>query len=204
VNGVTTRTPGHWTVTVVDESNATIGTSDIGFNGSTIDPATAQFTVSTTPPGADPLNVQIDFSGVSSFSSGLTSTIQTGLVDGNAAGSLSTVTVDSTGMLTLTYSNGKTVNLGAVALADFQDPTQLVAAGQGLYKNTAGQRSRLLASASEGVGTVVSGQLETSNVNLTQDFGSLILIQRGFQASSEVISVSNDMIQQLFGIRGHG
>jgi flagellar hook protein FlgE len=53
-------------------------------------------------------------------------------------------------------------------------------------------------------GNVVSKRLEASNVDLSAEFGDLILIQRGFQASSQIISVSNDMIQQLFGIRGQG
>lgn len=204
VNGVTTRVQGHWTVNVLDESAANIASGEIAFNGSVADPSASTITVSTHPPGASALSVALDFSSVTSFSAGQTSTLQTGTIDGNAAGSLSTVTVDSNGALTLTYSNGKTVNMGSIALASFQDPTALQAAGQGIFKNAKGQSSRLLSSGSEGVGTVLSSQLESSNVNLTEDFGSLILIQRGFQASSEVISVTNDMIQQLFGIRGHG
>lgn len=202
--GVTTRTPGHWTVSVTDETGASVGGGEIVFNGGVIDPTSAKLVVSAQPAGASPLSVTVDFSNVTSFSSGSTSTLQTASVDGAAPGSLSTVTIDATGNVTLTYSNGKTVNMGAVALADFEDAGALQAIGQGLYKNTSGQALRLLASGGEGVGALVSSQLEASNVNLTQDFGSLILIQRGFQASSEVVSVSNDMIQQLFGIRGHG
>ena len=54
------------------------------------------------------------------------------------------------------------------------------------------------------VGTILGGKLESSNVDLGSQFGELILIQRGFQASSQIISITNDMIQQLFGIRGQG
>ena len=61
-----------------------------------------------------------------------------------------------------------------------------------------------MASGDARVGKIVSGEIEGSNVDLSKEFGELILIQRGFQASSQVISVSNDMIQQLFGIRGQG
>jgi flagellar hook protein FlgE len=62
--------------------------------------------------------------------------------------------------------------------------------------------SSILPSGIDGIGTLVSKQIEASNVNLSDEFGELILIQRGFQASSQVISISNDMIQQLFGIKG--
>lgn len=204
VSGVTTRVPGHWTVKILDEGGATVGSGEIAFNGSIVDPAASKVTASTLPAGASPLSVIFDFGSVTSFSAGQTSTLQTASIDGNATGSLSTVTVDSNGHLTLTYSNGKTEDAGSVALADFADPTALQSVGDGLYKNSTGQSSRLLSSSSEGVGSILTSQLEASNVNLTEDFGSLILIQRGFQASSEVISVTNDMIQQLFGIRGRG
>lgn len=54
------------------------------------------------------------------------------------------------------------------------------------------------------MGSILSRRLEASNVDLGAQFGDLILIQRGFQASSQIISITNDMIQQLFGIRGQG
>lgn len=64
--------------------------------------------------------------------------------------------------------------------------------------------NRLLSSETDGMGRLLSKQLEASNIDLSQQFGELILIQRGYQASSQVVSVTNDMIQQLFGIRGQG
>jgi flagellar hook protein FlgE len=94
--------------------------------------------------------------------------------------------------------------LGAVAIADFRDPQQLERIGAGLFIDKGGANVRLLASGQDGVGKLLSRQIEASNVDLSQQFGDLILVQRGFQASSQVISISNDMIQQLFGIRGQG
>ncbi len=91
-----------------------------------------------------------------------------------------------------------------MALADFRDPQQLERASNGLFRDRGSGQLRLLPSGSDGIGTLVSKQIEASNVDLSQQFGDLILIQRGFQASSQVVSVSNDMIQELFGIRGRG
>jgi flagellar hook protein FlgE len=119
-------------------------------------------------------------------------------------GALASVGVDADGQIKLTYSNEKTDLLGAVAIADFRDPQQLERVGGGLLEDRHGARGRLLPSGIDGIGKLVSKQLEASNVDLSQQFGDLILIQRGFQASSQVVSVSNDMIQQLFGIRGQG
>jgi flagellar hook protein FlgE len=194
-----------WDVAVTDASGNSVGTSTLNFIGSTVDPSTAQLTITQSPTGADPLSVTLDFSqGVSSFAAGTASTIRAASVDGNAAGSLTGVTVDTNGHVQLAYSNQKTADLGAVALADFRDPQQLQPLAGGLYQYQGTGQMRLLASAQEGIGTLVSKQLEASNVDLSAQFGDLILVQRGFQACSEVISTSNDMIQQLFGIRGQG
>lgn len=195
-----------WTVTVKDANGETIGSSTLKFIGSTVDPSTAQLTVTDNPDGADPLSVTLDFStGVTSFSSGTSSTLRAASVDGNGVGALTTVTVDEQGRIKLSYSNEKTDLLGAVALADFRDPQQLERVGDGLYQNRGGGgQMRLLSSGTDGIGTLQSKQIEASNVDLSAEFGDLILIQRGFQAASQVVSVSNDMIQQLFGIRGQG
>jgi flagellar hook protein FlgE len=117
---------------------------------------------------------------------------------------LTTITTDEQGQIKLTYSNSKTELMGAVAIADFRDPQQLRRLSGGLFENNGNGPSRLIASGTEGVGRLLSKQTEASNVDLSQQFGDLILIQRGFQASSQVVSVTNDMIQQLFGIRGQG
>lgn len=194
-----------WTVTVTDQSGNVMGTSTLKFLGSTVDPATAKLTISTTPTGAAPLEVALDFSsGVTSFSGGSTSTLRAASVDGNGVGALTKVGTDTTGHIQLTYSNDKTETLGLVALADFRDPQQLRRVTGGMFVNDHNAPTRVVGSEIEGMGRLLSKQQEASNIDLSQQFGDLILIQRGFQASSQVVSVTNDMIQQLFGIRGQG
>lgn len=198
--------PGEWTVKVTDEGGAQVGsTGTLKFVGSVPDPATSMITINATPAGADPLSVVLDFSqGVTGFSAGTTSTLRAAKVDGNGSGALVSATIDTDGQIKLTYSNEETEELGFVAVADFRDPQALERIGAGLFENKGGGEYRLLASGTYGVGKLVAGQMEASNVDLSKEFGDLILIQRGFQASSQVVSVSNDMIQQLFGIRGQG
>jgi flagellar hook protein FlgE len=200
-----TNAPGatSWTATVTDENGATVGSGAISFTNGVINPSASKITLNDQPSdGAAALAVTLDFSSVSSFSAGATSTIQVASVDGNAPGALSTVTVNAAGDVLLTYDNGLTKSLGAVAIANFANPQDLTVLSGDLYQNTKHTPATLVATGTSSAGSVVSGQLETSNVNLTQEFGDLILIQRGYQASSEVVSISNDMIQQLFGIRG--
>jgi flagellar hook protein FlgE len=196
-----TADPNSWTVTVTDDTGATVGTQTLKFTNGAVDPTTAKLDFSG---GAD-LDVTLDFSnGVTSYSAGDVSTLQSASVDGYGVGTLTSLTVDQDGHLEIGYSNSQTKDLGAVAIADFRDPDALEQRTGGMFSyNGTGQR-QLLASGDPRVGRVVSGELEASNVDLSTEFGELVIIQRGFQASSQVISVSNDMIQQLFGIRGQG
>lgn len=201
----TTGATSSWTVTVKDAAGATLGTSALNFIGSTVDPATSSLIINSSSTGADPIAVKLDFSsGVTSYSSGTTSTLRAASVDGHGVGALATVTVDDDGKIKLSYSNEESETLGAIAVADFRDQQKLERIGQGLFKSSGSSEMRLRASGVDGVGTVQSKQIEASNVDLSHEFGDLILIQRGFQASSQVVSISNDMIQQLFGIRGQG
>jgi len=197
-------TTTNWTVTVKDETGATIGTGTISFNGGVSVPGSASVTVNATPSGAKAKAVALDFSSVSSFSAGTTNSLATSKVNGNAIGTLTSVTINSQGQAVINYSNAQTTVLGSVAMADFEDQAQLVRISNGLFRNPAKDAVRYNASASNGNGSLLTGQVEASNVNLTAEFGNLILIQRGFDASSQVVSATNDMIQQLFGMRGHG
>ncbi len=191
-----------WDVTIKDANGAAVGSGTIRFIGSSADPSASKIVISNSPTGASPLSVTLDFSGVTSFSAGTASTLSAQPGDGLAAGTLSAVTLGNDGQLVLTYSNQKTLKAGAVALADFQDPQNLRHLDNGLYASAGGHAARLTVSGSEGVGTIKGKSIEASNVDLSRQFGSLIVIQRGFQACSQVLSVTNDMIQQLFSIRG--
>ncbi|MBP2161170.1 MULTISPECIES: flagellar hook protein FlgE [Asticcacaulis] len=203
--GTVTGSTVEWTVTVKDQAGATIGDGKISFNGGLMMPSASSITVNTTPNGASAMSVKLDFASVTSFSAGTTNTLQASKIDGNAVGSLTSATVNAKGQLVLTYSNSQTEELGAIALADFQDLQQLVRVGNGLFRDAGGDgKVEYKASATGGIGTLQSGQVEASNVDLTAEFGTLILVQRGFGASSQVVSATNDMIQQLFGMRGHG
>lgn len=190
-----------WNIAVTDEKGTAIGTRALSFTNGGVDPAAAKLAFTDT---ASNLTVDFDFStGVTSFSGGEVSTLRAAKVDGYAVGTVTAVAANAAGHLELSYSNGQKVDLGAIAVADFRDPTALEQRDGVFVEVTPGQHA-ILSSADPRVGQVRSRRLEASNVDLSQQFGDLILIQRGFQASSQIVSVSNDMIQQLFGIRGQG
>jgi flagellar hook protein FlgE len=194
-----------WDVTVTDTLTNTAITDangdpiTVAFAGSA--PSTQSATIALPQADGTTIPVTLDFSKISSVSPQGT---LTATADGNAEGDLTTVTVDDTGQILLTYSNSQTAQKGAVAIADFRDPEDLDQLSKGLFAYKGTGELRYLASNTDGIGTLESKQIEQSNVDLSAEFGDLILVQRGFQACSQVVSVANDMIQQLFGIRGQG
>lgn len=191
-----------WTVKVSDDKGTAIGEQTLSFQGGAPAAATSTLTFADTAVG---VSVTFDFSkNVTSFSSGTSSSLRAASVDGRGAGTITAIAVDEQGQLELTYSNGETKQLGAVALASFRDPQALTQEGAGLFSADREAEVTLMASADPRVGKVMSARLEASNVDLSKEFGDLILIQRGYQASSQVVSVANDMMQQLFNIRGQG
>lgn len=202
INFTRAENSSEWTVKVVDQAGGTVGEQQLKFIGSTPDPTTSKLIFGTEASG---LSVEFDFStGVSSFSSGPITTLRTSSVDGSPIGTITSVSVNEKGELEIGYSNNKKTVMGAVAIADFRDPQALEIENGGLFREVGDAGRSLLASDDPRVGKAVSRRLEASNVDLSRQFGDLILIQRGYQASSQIISASNEMIQQLFGIRGQG
>ena len=89
---------------------------------------------------------------------------------------------------------------GQLALAWFDFMQGLEREGDNLFVNNADQKVRIGAPGSSLFGRTLGGQIEAANVDLAQEFSDLIIIQRGYQASSQVIGVANEMIQQLLDI----
>jgi flagellar hook protein FlgE len=197
-----TAAASEWSVTVTNSAGNTVGVAALKFAGGAVDPNTRELVFTDSQAN---LSVTLDFSGsVTSFSGGSVSTLRAVNTDGHGTGALRSIGVNAAGHLEITYTNEQKHDLGAIALVDFRDPQALEQRAGGLFHDTGTAQRDVMSSEDSRVGRVLSRRLEASNVDLARQFGDLILIQRGFQASSQIISVSNDMIQQLFGIRGQG
>jgi flagellar hook protein FlgE len=204
-------TTGSWLVQVQDEKSKTIGNGEIRFNADG-SPATGYNTVSIslTPEGVAASNITLDFgtaggfSAATNFSGGTTSDLKMSTQDGQASGSLLSTSFDTQGFLTLSYSNGQTAKGPQLALAWFDNLQGLRQAGNEVFTNPAAMSPVLGSADGKVMGTLTSKQVELSNVDLTQQFTDLVIIQRGYQSSSQVISVANQMIQQLVDMRTGG
>lgn len=123
--------------------------------------------------------------------------------DGLAAGNLTSLSVsnDNGGVYGI-YSNGMQQLLGQLAFAKFTNPEGLERIGQNMFRPGLNSGDPSVGSANVGGrGTIVSGYLEGSNVNMAQEFTNMIMAQRGFQASSRIITTSDEMLQELVNIK---
>jgi flagellar hook protein FlgE len=121
--------------------------------------------------------------------------------DGVSAGTLSKVSLSDNGQITASFSNGQQQVLGQLALATFQNTDSLAAVGSNSYAATGATAAPSVGTAQSGdKGQILSGSLESSNVDIATQFTNLITYQRGYQASSRVITTENDMLQDLLQV----
>lgn len=121
--------------------------------------------------------------------------------DGNAAGVLDTIAVDTDGALIGTYSNGKTRALAEIGIATFANPDGLNQVSDTAYTVSANSGPANVTAGGIGkAGRVVGGNLEGSNVDTAEQFVHLIEAQRGFQANSRVISAQDEVLRDLVNL----
>jgi flagellar hook protein FlgE len=190
--------PDSWVVTVF-EGTKQLGTGKLSFaNGKpSVDKLKLSLALNGTKAADVDFTLDADATG---FSSGTTSTLALKSQDGHEAGQISSLTFDDQGMLKVGYSNGQTVDGPRLALAEMQDDSGLVADGAAVYTYT-GEKPPTIREAGDDL-HVTGKSIELSNVDLTSEFSALILMQRGYQASSQVVSTANDMLQELFDMKG--
>lgn len=193
-----------WRVTVTDEKQATVTTGTISFaaNGSPLQGANT-LTFDYQAAGAASQSITLNFgdpdsfSNVTSFSGGSTSNVTVASSDGRAAGALLTLSFDDKGRLLAKYSNNQSVTGTQLALADFDNVQALRQLGNGLFHAQSNQRALIGAPGRDAFGTITARSVESSNIDLSTQFTDMIVVQRGYQASSQVLTVANEMLQQL-------
>lgn len=155
--------------------------------------------------GADPIELKLDFSPAGSTSITTQQATQFFVPyveqDGTAVGRLSGLSVKPDGDLEAKYSNGRTISLGKIIAADFENPTGLRQAGNTSWQETFESGNALIGNfGSDRFGNVQGGALESSNVDLTAQLVKLITAQRNFQANAKTIETSNTLTQTIINI----
>lgn len=198
-------TPRSWQIEVRDAQNqvvAPLGELRFRGNGSPeTDYNTFKFTYDSA--NGDPQEITLNFgepgsfSGATSFSGGTTSDLAVSRQDGYAQGTLLSTTFDDQGRLVARYTNEQSVTGAHLALATFDDLQALRRLDGGMFHTAPNQTATLGKAATGTFGRIVAGRVELSNVELSAQFTDMIVVQRGYQASSQVLTAANEMIQQL-------
>jgi flagellar hook protein FlgE len=196
-------TADSYTLTVKDGATVVSSTpASIDFDGvGNVTGASSTVTLNYQPPdGVQAQAIAISFAGVTSGASGQTGSNLSGreTVDGQAAGTVQNFAFDASGALTFNYTNGQKATGPILALALLDGANDL--------QQFSGSRVRASGTIALGVagatlGSILPQELEGSNVDLSAQFGAIIIDQRGYQACAEVVSTANQMIDSLLRMK---
>jgi flagellar hook protein FlgE len=192
-----------WNVTITDSSGDTLGSGQISFDQTGAPEAGASEVTIAAPFGGKTQNIVFNFGTPGSLSGatgivGNSTTLAAQVQDGHGVIGISSMSFDTNGVLQLTYADGSTHAGPQLALASFPDEASLQEIQGNLYLPPANQAVQVGRPNENIFGQIEGSSLEMSNVDLTQELADMIVIQRGYQASSRVMTVSSDMLQQLY------
>ena len=120
---------------------------------------------------------------------------------GCAVGEMSSISIGMDGKITAAYTNGQTKLLGQIATATFANASGLEKTGDNLYSTTLNSGEAVINDITANGGSMSTGELEMSNVDLSDEFTTMITTQRGFQANSRIITVSDSMLEELVNLK---
>ncbi len=153
-------------------------------------------------------NIEVDTSSIQNIDHKGTSTINGGnggvdntIGSGWSVGTMSSVSISADGKITGSYTNGQTKLLGQIVGATFSNASGLEKVGDNLYTQTMNSGEANFGDVTANGGSYASGELEMSNVDLSSEFTSMITTQRGFQANSRIITVSDTLLEELINLK---
>ncbi len=162
--------------------------------------------------GGDPFpteGIAVDFSSITMYSTSGSTSLESDMGDpegkgtGKKVGEMTGVAVDKSGKIFGSYDNGDSIFLGQIAVASFNNPAGLEAVGDNLFAQSqnSGQFDGVGQDPTTGGGSLTTGVLEMSNVDLSTEFTQMITTQRGFQANSRIITTSDTMLEELINLK---
>lgn len=153
--------------------------------------------------------IDIDFSTITMYATSGSSSLEAtkgnlkGVGAGKQVGDMTGVSIDGSGKIYGKYDNGDSRLLGQIAVASFSNPAGLEAVGNSMFAATqnSGDFDGIGQDPTQGGGSLTTGVLEMSNVDLSQQFTDMITTQRGFQANSRIITTSDTLLEELINLK---
>jgi flagellar hook protein FlgE len=202
-----TAVPNVWSVNMTVNGTVVGAAQNLTFSntGAQTVPAGGGLTFApfAPPDGAQAMSMAFNFGQTTNYggSFGVTSITQNGF----ATGQLSTVAIDTSGIVSAVYTNGRSTQLGQLAMANFPNPQGLKQLGDTDWSETFTSGNVVQGTAnSAGFGSIQSGALESSNVDLTTELVNMITAQRSFDANAQVITAANAESQTVIQVASHG
>jgi flagellar hook protein FlgE len=198
-----TAVPNTWSVNMTVGGTAVGGTQTLSFSptGGVTAPVGGALAFNNFAPGDGAANMDMSFNFGQTTQYGGDFGVSSIVQNGFATGQLSTVSIDGTGIVSAVYTNGRTTQLGQIAMANFPNPGGLKQLGDTNWAATFQSGTVIEGTASSaGFGSLQSGALESSNVDLTTELVNMITAQRAFQANAQAITTANQNSQTVISI----
>jgi flagellar hook protein FlgE len=129
------------------------------------------------------------------------SVIRSTSADGYASGDLRSLVIDTGGLISGVYTNGQTMELYKLSLANFTDQSQLMRNGNYFSETTTSGQPSINPAGTSGLGAIQSNSLEVSNTDVSKEFINMITAQRAYQANAKVITTADQMLTTLMNVK---
>ncbi len=122
--------------------------------------------------------------------------------NGSAAGQIDNISIDSSGQIIASFGAGQSVTVGQIAMANFNNPKGLQKLGSNRFgESQAAGVANIGVAGTGGRGTIVGNALESSNVDMAQEFTKMILAQRGYQANARSITTADEVLVETLNLK---
>jgi len=199
-----------WTLSVTDANGAAVGTSTtMTFDdlGAAVTPTTLPITATSTAAGptgvvsASPTTFNLDLTNVAMLGNATTTGSTGGALaqivsytqDGLPAGNFEQLSINSDGTIINKYSGGATATVYQIPLTVFPAPNALFAKSGDVFEQTQGAGTPTFVFPGNAFASLKAGAVETANVDLSDSFSQMILVQRAYQSAAQVLKVADDM-----------
>ena len=189
-----TEDDGTTTTVTMDDTVVPFNTNG-SYNSTTGKAGTINLTYTN---GAEPQQVIISYDKLTQYANSSTINAE---ANGYASGTLDTVTIDESGTVVGTYTNGVLRKEAQIAVAQFTNAPGLTKKGNSLYVESNNSGTPNIGTAGGFGATITASALEMSNVDVAEEFSNMIITQRGFQSNSKIITVSDEMLENLINMK---
>lgn len=192
-----TNTTGQWKITLKDRANSSLDPLILTMTNGVVSQTAGPLEVDNGGTGEQiPLNIVPG--NITTTAGNLNALFSP---NGTTQGAIESFSIGQSGEISGVFSNGRVETLGVLALAKFSNAAGLSKVGNNMFQDSVNSGTANIGTPGDGYGTIASGALEMSNVDLSEEFTEMITAQRGFQANTRIITTSDEILQELINLK---